>query len=104
MDSILEDLVDENSLDDNLVDTISEMFTDEHALDYSSPPLLDDYNDVFVSLDILSLQKLITKECILSEKCFSEFQGIRHVSASWIMLLGSRKNPLDSVSNDNGSL
>ncbi|GJS49257.1 hypothetical protein Tco_0599378 [Tanacetum coccineum] len=35
MDSILKDLVDENSLDD----TISEMFTDEHALDYSSPPL-----------------------------------------------------------------
>ncbi|GJU22240.1 reverse transcriptase domain-containing protein [Tanacetum coccineum] len=39
MDSILEDSVDKNSLDDNLVDTISEMFTDEHALDYSSPPL-----------------------------------------------------------------
>ncbi|GJR27732.1 reverse transcriptase domain-containing protein [Tanacetum coccineum] len=29
----------------NLVDTISEMFTDEHALDYSSPPLWDDYDD-----------------------------------------------------------
>ncbi|GJV29078.1 reverse transcriptase domain-containing protein [Tanacetum coccineum] len=39
MDSILEDSVDENFPDDNLVDTISEMFTDEHALDYSSPPL-----------------------------------------------------------------
>ncbi|GJZ59831.1 reverse transcriptase domain-containing protein, partial [Tanacetum coccineum] len=97
MDSILEDSVDENSLDDNLDDTISEefanelapsesfppgnndmtpkdvikevkclltqsplanysldnglintileMFTDEHALDYSSPPLWDDYDD-----------------------------------------------------------
>ncbi|GKB70310.1 hypothetical protein Tco_0931722, partial [Tanacetum coccineum] len=43
MDSILEDSVD--SLDDNLVDTISEMFTDEHALDYSSPSLWDDYDD-----------------------------------------------------------
>ncbi|GJU30322.1 reverse transcriptase domain-containing protein [Tanacetum coccineum] len=41
IDSILEDSVDENSLDD----TISEMFTDEHALDYSSPPLWDDYDD-----------------------------------------------------------
>ncbi|GJU29166.1 reverse transcriptase domain-containing protein [Tanacetum coccineum] len=41
MDSILEDSVDENSLND----TISEMFTDEHALDYSSPPLWDDYDD-----------------------------------------------------------
>ncbi|GKG38240.1 hypothetical protein Tco_0457463, partial [Tanacetum coccineum] len=39
MDSILEDSVDKNSPDDNLVDTISEMFTDEHDLDYSSPPL-----------------------------------------------------------------
>ncbi|GJY34237.1 reverse transcriptase domain-containing protein, partial [Tanacetum coccineum] len=39
MDSILEDSVNENSLDD----TISEMFTDEHDLDYSSPPLWDDY-------------------------------------------------------------
>ncbi|GKC82787.1 reverse transcriptase domain-containing protein [Tanacetum coccineum] len=47
MDSILEDSVDENSPNDNLVDTISEMFTDEHALDYSSPPLWDDYDDIF---------------------------------------------------------
>ncbi|GJY35874.1 hypothetical protein Tco_0421252 [Tanacetum coccineum] len=39
MDSILEDSVD--SFDDNLVDTIFEMFTDEHVLDYSSPPLWD---------------------------------------------------------------
>ncbi|GJZ88411.1 hypothetical protein Tco_0660193 [Tanacetum coccineum] len=37
--------VHENSFDDNLDDTISEMFTDEHALDYSSPPLWDDYDD-----------------------------------------------------------
>ncbi|GJZ96359.1 reverse transcriptase domain-containing protein [Tanacetum coccineum] len=43
MNSILEDLVDENSLDDNLDDTIFEVFTDEHALDYSSHPLWDDY-------------------------------------------------------------
>ncbi|GKE88353.1 hypothetical protein Tco_1565828, partial [Tanacetum coccineum] len=34
MDSILEDSVDKNSPDNNLVDTISKMFTDEHALDY----------------------------------------------------------------------
>ncbi|GJR00444.1 reverse transcriptase domain-containing protein [Tanacetum coccineum] len=45
MNSILEDSVDKNSPDDNLVDTLSEMFTDEHALDYSSPPLWDDYDD-----------------------------------------------------------
>ncbi|GJZ95739.1 hypothetical protein Tco_0668073, partial [Tanacetum coccineum] len=45
MVTILEDSADENSLDDNLDDTISEIFTDEHALDYSSPPLWDDYGD-----------------------------------------------------------
>ncbi|GKE70458.1 hypothetical protein Tco_1528530 [Tanacetum coccineum] len=45
MDSILEDSADEISPDDNLDDTISEMFTNEHALDYSSPPLWDDYDD-----------------------------------------------------------
>ncbi|GJZ16382.1 hypothetical protein Tco_0552059 [Tanacetum coccineum] len=37
--------IDKNSPDNNLVDTISEIFTDEHALDYSSPPLWDDYDD-----------------------------------------------------------
>ncbi|GJX74479.1 reverse transcriptase domain-containing protein [Tanacetum coccineum] len=47
MDSILEDSVDENSLDDDLINTILEMFTDEHALDYSSPPLYDDVDDDF---------------------------------------------------------
>nr|GEV31036.1 reverse transcriptase domain-containing protein [Tanacetum cinerariifolium] len=41
MDSILEDSVAE----DNLVDTMPEMFTDEHTLDYPSPPLYDEYDD-----------------------------------------------------------
>nr|GEV67929.1 reverse transcriptase domain-containing protein [Tanacetum cinerariifolium] len=48
MDSILEDSVDECNLTDpnnDLVDTILEMFTDKHALDYSSPPLYDDIDD-----------------------------------------------------------
>nr|GEX93893.1 hypothetical protein [Tanacetum cinerariifolium] len=37
MDSILKDPIDQSNLaDDNLVDTMPEMFTDEHALDYSS--------------------------------------------------------------------
>ncbi|GJZ93249.1 hypothetical protein Tco_0665314 [Tanacetum coccineum] len=43
MDSILEDSVDEGNLADDLVDTIPEMFTDEHTLDYSSPPLYDKF-------------------------------------------------------------
>nr|GEW81579.1 reverse transcriptase domain-containing protein [Tanacetum cinerariifolium] len=41
MDSILKDSVDE----DNLGDTMPEMFTNEHALDYSSPQLQDEYDD-----------------------------------------------------------
>nr|GEV70296.1 putative reverse transcriptase domain-containing protein [Tanacetum cinerariifolium] len=51
MDSILKDSVDEDSLanpNDNLFDTIPDMFTDEHALDYSYPPLYDDYDDDYL--------------------------------------------------------
>nr|GEV82857.1 reverse transcriptase domain-containing protein [Tanacetum cinerariifolium] len=52
MDSILEDSVDEGNLaNPNLVDTILEMFTDEHTLDYSSPPLYDEYDDDLVELE-----------------------------------------------------
>ncbi|GKC23375.1 reverse transcriptase domain-containing protein [Tanacetum coccineum] len=50
MDFTLEYSVDKNSLDNNLVNTISKMFTDEHAPDYSSPPLLDDYDDELFDL------------------------------------------------------
>ncbi|GKD84666.1 hypothetical protein Tco_1355820 [Tanacetum coccineum] len=50
MDSILEDSVD--SPDDNLVDTIPEMFTDEH--DCSSPPLWDDYDDELFDLETVN--------------------------------------------------
>ncbi|GJY93606.1 reverse transcriptase domain-containing protein [Tanacetum coccineum] len=55
MDSILEDSVDEVNLADpnnDLVDTISEMFTDEHTFDYSSPPLYDDVDDDLVYDDV----------------------------------------------------
>nr|GEX97818.1 hypothetical protein [Tanacetum cinerariifolium] len=48
IDSILKDSVDQSNLadlNDNLVDSMPEMFTEEHALDYSSPPLYDEYDD-----------------------------------------------------------
>ncbi|GJZ34985.1 reverse transcriptase domain-containing protein [Tanacetum coccineum] len=54
MDSILEDSVDEDNIADpnnDLVDTIPEMFTDEHTLDYSSPPRYDDVDDDLVELE-----------------------------------------------------
>ncbi|GJT34335.1 reverse transcriptase domain-containing protein, partial [Tanacetum coccineum] len=54
MDSILEDSIDERSLDDNLDDTISEMFTDKHALDYSFPPLCDEYDDELFDLETVN--------------------------------------------------
>ncbi|GKF04363.1 hypothetical protein Tco_0035031, partial [Tanacetum coccineum] len=51
MDSILEDSVNERNLENDLVDTIPEMFTDEHTLDYSSPPLYDDVDDDLVEFE-----------------------------------------------------
>nr|GFD24715.1 hypothetical protein [Tanacetum cinerariifolium] len=53
LDSILEDSVDDCNLADpnnNLVDTIPEICTDEDTLDYSSPPLYDDVDDDLVEL------------------------------------------------------
>nr|GFB67366.1 reverse transcriptase domain-containing protein [Tanacetum cinerariifolium] len=51
MDSILKDSIDQSNLADlnhNLADTMPEMFIEEHALDYSSPPLYDEYDyDLF---------------------------------------------------------
>nr|GEU70723.1 reverse transcriptase domain-containing protein [Tanacetum cinerariifolium] len=46
--SIFKDLIDQSNLadlNDNVVESMPEMFTDEHALDYSSPPLFDEYDD-----------------------------------------------------------
>nr|GEU75189.1 hypothetical protein [Tanacetum cinerariifolium] len=54
MDSILKDLFDEDNLADpnnDLFDTIPEMFNDEHTLDYSSPSLYDDVDDDPVELE-----------------------------------------------------
>nr|GEZ87667.1 hypothetical protein [Tanacetum cinerariifolium] len=48
VDSILKDSIYESNLanlNENLVDTMPEMFPDKHTLDYSSPPLFDEYDD-----------------------------------------------------------
>nr|GEY04346.1 reverse transcriptase domain-containing protein [Tanacetum cinerariifolium] len=48
MDFILKDSIDQSNLadlNDNLANAMPEMFTDEHSLDYSSPPLYDEYDD-----------------------------------------------------------
>nr|GEV45530.1 reverse transcriptase domain-containing protein [Tanacetum cinerariifolium] len=54
MDSILKDSIDESNLadpNDNLFDTIPEMFTDEHTLDYLSPLIYDYFYDDLNDLD-----------------------------------------------------
>nr|GFA65920.1 hypothetical protein [Tanacetum cinerariifolium] len=50
---ILKDSIDQSNLAnpaDNFVDSMPEMFTGEHALDYSSPPIFDEYDDDFLEV------------------------------------------------------
>nr|GEW44094.1 reverse transcriptase domain-containing protein [Tanacetum cinerariifolium] len=46
-DDLPSDIDNLDDLNDNLVDSMPDMFTDEHALDYSSPLLYDEYDDLF---------------------------------------------------------
>nr|GEU81045.1 reverse transcriptase domain-containing protein [Tanacetum cinerariifolium] len=48
IDSSLKDSIDQSNLvnpANNFVDSMPEMFSDEHALDYSSPSIFDEYDD-----------------------------------------------------------
>nr|GFC21843.1 hypothetical protein [Tanacetum cinerariifolium] len=67
--SILKDSIDQSNLanlNDNLVDSMPEVFTDEHALDYSSPLLYDEYDDdLFEEMD--SILKDSVDECNLTD-------------------------------------
>nr|GEU35202.1 RNA-directed DNA polymerase, eukaryota, reverse transcriptase zinc-binding domain protein [Tanacetum cinerariifolium] len=50
----LKDSIDQENranLADIFVDYIPEMFTDEHTLDYSSPPIFDEYDDDFLEVE-----------------------------------------------------
>nr|GEV18221.1 hypothetical protein [Tanacetum cinerariifolium] len=52
--SSLKDSIDQSNLAnpaDNFVDSMPEMFTDEHALDYSSPLIFDEYDDDFLEIE-----------------------------------------------------
>nr|GEW51539.1 reverse transcriptase domain-containing protein [Tanacetum cinerariifolium] len=54
IDSSLKDSIDQSNLAnpaDNFVDVIPELFTDEHALDYSSPLISDEYDDDFLKVE-----------------------------------------------------
>nr|GEY45238.1 reverse transcriptase domain-containing protein [Tanacetum cinerariifolium] len=53
-DSSLKDSIDQTdlaNLDSYFVDPIPKMFTDEHAPDYSSPPIFDVYDDDFLEVE-----------------------------------------------------
>nr|GEV19332.1 reverse transcriptase domain-containing protein [Tanacetum cinerariifolium] len=53
-DSSLKDSIDQSNLAnpaDNFVDSMLEMFTDEHALNYSSPLIFDEYDDDFLEVE-----------------------------------------------------
>nr|GEZ56115.1 reverse transcriptase domain-containing protein [Tanacetum cinerariifolium] len=51
IDYSLKDLIDQTNPADNFVDSLPEMFTDEHALDYSSPLIFDEYDDDFLEVE-----------------------------------------------------
>nr|GEX18900.1 reverse transcriptase domain-containing protein [Tanacetum cinerariifolium] len=49
IDSSLKDSIDHHA--DHVVNSVPEMFTDKHALDYSSPPIFDEYDDDFLEIE-----------------------------------------------------
>nr|GFA12796.1 hypothetical protein [Tanacetum cinerariifolium] len=54
IDSNLKDSIDQSNLAnlaDIFIDSMTEMFTHEHALDYSSPPIFDEYDDDFLEVE-----------------------------------------------------
>nr|GEW77799.1 reverse transcriptase domain-containing protein [Tanacetum cinerariifolium] len=51
IDSSLKDSIDLANPADNVVDYVPDMFTDEHALDYSSHPIFDEYDDNFLEIE-----------------------------------------------------
>nr|GEV77972.1 reverse transcriptase domain-containing protein [Tanacetum cinerariifolium] len=78
MDSILEDSVDEDNLTNpnvKLFDNIPEMFTDEHTLDCSSPPLYDEYDDDLFELESSDFLPSLEYDSFLFED-FSEVDAL----------------------------
>nr|GEX85391.1 hypothetical protein [Tanacetum cinerariifolium] len=51
IDSSLKDSIDQSNHADNFVDSMPEIFTDEHALNYSSPSIFDEYDDDFLEVE-----------------------------------------------------
>nr|GEV11365.1 retrovirus-related Pol polyprotein from transposon TNT 1-94 [Tanacetum cinerariifolium] len=66
IDSSLKDSIDQSNLTDNLVDSIPEMFTDEHALDYSSPSIFDEYDDDLFEVEVDALSSTNNEDKIFN--------------------------------------
>nr|GEV61390.1 hypothetical protein [Tanacetum cinerariifolium] len=49
--SSLKDSIDQTNLANIFINSMPEMFTDEHALDYSSPLIFDEYDDDFLKVE-----------------------------------------------------
>nr|GFA26476.1 reverse transcriptase domain-containing protein [Tanacetum cinerariifolium] len=63
--SSLKDSIDQSNLTNpanNFVDFMPEMFADEQALDYSSPPIFDEYDDDFLEGEKIKESKLLIDE------------------------------------------
>nr|GFB42068.1 hypothetical protein [Tanacetum cinerariifolium] len=76
IDSSLKDSIDQSNLADlnnNFVDSMAKMFTDEHALDYSSPSLFDEYDDDLFEVEVDALpstnnEDKVFNPCILIQE------------------------------------
>nr|GEU43359.1 reverse transcriptase domain-containing protein [Tanacetum cinerariifolium] len=102
IDSSLKDLIDQSNLDDlndNLVDSMPEMFTDEHALDYSSPSIFDEYDD-----DLFEVES--DTENVYDDHFDSKGEKIKEVDASSstnneenVLNLGilTQENPFETI-------
>nr|GEU70799.1 reverse transcriptase domain-containing protein [Tanacetum cinerariifolium] len=82
IDSILMDSIDQynlTDLNDNFVDSMPEMFTDEHAFDYSSPLLFDEYDDDLFEVESdteMFMMILLTLRERKSKKDFSRVDAL----------------------------
>nr|GEV25710.1 hypothetical protein [Tanacetum cinerariifolium] len=65
-----EEMILRDDPNNDLFDTIPEMFTDEHTLDYSSPPLYDDVDDDLVELESSDFLPSLEYDSVLYEDFF----------------------------------
>nr|GEV89072.1 reverse transcriptase domain-containing protein [Tanacetum cinerariifolium] len=78
IDSSLKDSIYQS----NLVDSMPEMFIEEHALDYSSPPIFDEYDDDFFKVEVGALPSTNNEDKVFNPGILIQenlFEIITHV-------------------------